>query len=140
MARRGFSLLELIVVVVIAGIIVALGLPRLTNARDAAGARGAVEDIGALFAVARQEAIARRATVTVRIDTAGRAVELRVGGARLLRRALGETYGVSLGTNRDSTVYDPRGIGFGLSNVTIVVRRGAMVDTLTMSRLGRVRW
>ena len=140
MTRRGFSLLELIVVVVIAGIIVALGLPRLTNARDAAGVRGAVEEIGALFAVARQEAIAGRAAVTVRIDTAERAVELRVGDARLIRRALGETYGVSLGTNRDSTVYDPRGIGFGLSNVTIVVRRGTMVDTLAMSRLGRVRW
>ena len=140
MARRGFSLLELTVVLVIAGIIVALALPRLTSVRDAAAVRGAVGELGALYAAARQEAIARRAAVTIRIDTAGGAVELRVGDARLLRRALGETYGVGLGTNRDSTVYDPRGIGVGLSNVTIVVRRGTMVDTLAMSRLGRVRW
>lgn len=140
MARRGFSLLELIVVILIAGIIGALALPRLANVRDAAAVRGAVGELGALYGAARQEAIARRAAVTVRIDTAGRAVELRVADVRLVRRALGETYGVSLGTNRDSTVYDPRGIGFGLSNVTIVVRRGAMVDTVTTSRLGRVRW
>jgi prepilin-type N-terminal cleavage/methylation domain-containing protein len=140
MARRGFSLLELIVVLAIAGIILALALPLLTNVRDAAGVRGAVEELGVLYAAARQEAIARRAAVTVRLDTAGRAVELRVAGALLVRRALGETYGVSLGTNRDSTVYDPRGIGFGLSNVTIVVRRGTKVDTLAVSRLGRVRW
>ena len=140
MARRGFSLLELIVVLIIGGIIVALALPRLTDARDAAAVRAAVGELGGLYAAARQEAIARRAAVTVRIDTAGRAVELRVADARLVRRALGEAYGVSLGTNRDSTVYDPRGIGFGLSNVTIVVRRGSTVDTLAMSRLGRVRW
>ena len=140
MSRRGFSLLELIVVVVIAGIILALALPRLTSVRNAAAVRGATGELGALFAAARQEALARRAAVTVRLDTAGGAVELRVGGARLVRRALGESYGVSLGTNRDSTVYDPRGIGYGLSNVTIVVRRGTVADTLVMSRLGRVRW
>jgi prepilin-type N-terminal cleavage/methylation domain-containing protein len=140
MVRRGFSLLELIVVIMIAGIVVALALPRFTKARDAAAVHAAVGELGALYAAARQEAIARRAAVAVRIDTAGRAVELRVADARLVRRALGEIYGVGLGTNRDSTVYDPRGIGFGLSNVTIVVRRGSVVHTLTMSRLGRVRW
>src|SRR5262245_38369534 len=100
MSRRGFSLLELIVVVVIAGIILTLALPRLTSVRDAAAVRGATGELGALFAVARQEAIARRAAVTVRVDTAGGAVELRVGDTRLVRRPLGETYGVSLGTNR----------------------------------------
>jgi hypothetical protein len=37
-------------------------------------------------------------------------------------------------------VYDSRGLGYGVSNVTVTVRRGSIVDTLTMSRMGRVRW
>ena len=139
MRRRGFSLLELTVVVTIAGIILALALPRLAHMRDSASIRSAVGELAELFSAARQEAIARRAPVTVGIDAARGDVELRAGGVRLVRRSLAASYGVTVSANRDSTVYDPRGIGFGLANVTIVVRRGAAVDTLRMSRLGRVR-
>jgi len=139
MLRRGFSLLELTVVVTIAGIILALALPRLAHMRDAASVRSAMGELAGLFSAARQEAIARRAPVTVAIDAARGDVELRAGGVRLVRRSLAASYGVSVGTNRDSTVYDPRGIGFGLANVMIIVRRGTVVDTLRMSRLGRVR-
>jgi prepilin-type N-terminal cleavage/methylation domain-containing protein len=139
MLRRGFSLLELTVVMTIAGVLLALAVPRLAHVRDAASVRGAMGELAALFSLARQEAIARRARVTVGIDAARGDVEVRAGGLRLVRRSLAASYGVSVGTNRDSTVYDPRGIGFGLANVTIIVRRGAVVDTLRMSRLGRVR-
>jgi prepilin-type N-terminal cleavage/methylation domain-containing protein len=140
MTRRGFSLLEVTVVMTIAGIVVALAVPRLADLRDAASVRGAMGELGALYSAARHEAIARRGPVTVGVDAARGEVELRAGGVRLLRRSLAAIYGVSIGTNRDSSVYDARGIGFGLANVTIIVRRGAIVDTLTMSRLGRVRW
>lgn len=139
MLRRGFSLLELTVVMMIAGVVLALAVPRLAHMRDAASVRSAVGELAELFSLARQEAIARRAPVTVGIDPARGDVELRAGGVPLVRRSLAASYGVSVGTNRDSTVYDPRGIGFGLANVTILVRRGAVVDTLRMSRLGRVR-
>ena len=128
------------VVMTIAGIVLALAVPRLVRMRDAASVRSAVGELGALFSLARQEAIARRAPVTVGIDSASGDVEVRAGGVHIMRRSLAASYGVRVGTNRDSTVYDPRGIGFGLANVTIIVRRGAIVDTLTMSRLGRVRW
>jgi prepilin-type N-terminal cleavage/methylation domain-containing protein len=139
MPRRGFSLLELTVVMTIAGIVLAFAVPRLAHMRDAASVRGAVRELAELFSLARQEAIARRAPVTVGIDAARGEVELRAGGVHLVRRSLTASYGVSVGMNRDSTVYDARGIGFGLANVTILVRRGAVVDTLRMSRLGRVR-
>jgi len=107
--------------------------------RDAASVRSAMGELAELFSAARQEAIARRAPVTVGIDAARGDVELRAGGARLMRRSLTASYDVSITANRDSTVYDPRGVGFGLANFTIVVRRGTAVDTLRMSRLGRVR-
>jgi hypothetical protein len=78
--------------------------------------------------------------VSVVLDTAGGTLELRARGQPVFRRSLRTTYGVTLGSNRDSAVYDPRGLGYGLSNLSVTVRRGAVVDTVTMSRMGRVRW
>jgi hypothetical protein len=46
---------------------------------------------------------------------------------------------VSLGTTRDSIVFDARGLGYGAANLTLVARRGSAAETLVVSRLGRVR-
>ena len=140
MRRQGFTLAELMVVVMITGVIMALAVPRLAGLRDTASVRGAMNDLGAAFSTARHEAIKRRASVAVGIDDSTGVVELRTSGIPILRRPLSDIYGVAITASRDSAVYDPRGVGFGLSNLTVTVRRGSMVDTLTMSRLGRVRW
>ncbi len=140
MRRAAYSLLELTVVLAIVGLLLALVAPRFAAFRDGASVRSAVTDVTGAFSLARETAIMRRTLVTVALDTAAGTVELRTNGAALLRRSLRATYGIVLGANRDSTVYDPRGLGYGVSNLTITVRRGAIVDTLTMSRLGRLRW
>ena len=140
MNRRGFSLLELTVVLTIIGILLALGAPPFLAARERAAARSAIEDLGATLSTARRAAILRRALITVAFDTAHGAVQVRTGSQVILRSALGVAYGIVLGANRDSVVYDPRGLGYGLANLTVTVRSGSIVDTLTMSRLGRVRW
>jgi prepilin-type N-terminal cleavage/methylation domain-containing protein len=140
MRRLGFTLLELVVVLVVTGILLGLALPHLSAMRNRSAVRSAMGELGASFSTARGAAIARRASVAVVLDTAMGAVEVRSGGQTLLRRPLRSIYGVVLSSNRDSAVYDPRGLGYGVTNLTVVVRRGGMVDTLTMSRLGRVRW
>jgi hypothetical protein len=78
--------------------------------------------------------------VAVVFDTTLGLVDVRSGTNSVRRGDLGRVYGVVLRANRDSAVYDPRGLGYGVSNITVVVRRGNFVDTLTMARLGRVRW
>jgi prepilin-type N-terminal cleavage/methylation domain-containing protein len=138
--RRGFSLLELSLVMTIVGIVVALGVPKFLRFRSLASVRGATNEVAAAFAAARQEAITRRAVITVAIDTSAGFVEVRTSGTAILRRSVELRYGVVLGANRDSVAFDPRGLGYGVSNLTLTVRRDAIVDTLTMSRLGRVRW
>jgi len=97
-------------------------------------------DVGAAFAAARQAAVTRRTPVAVVFDTAAGAIRVSSGGETILRRSLHATYSVSIGANRDSAVYDARGLGFGLTNLSLRVRRGTFVDTLTMSRLGRTVW
>lgn len=137
--RVGFTLLELTVVTAVLGLLLAMVFSRFAAARDRVAVRAALGDLGGAFALARQTALARRAPVAVVLDTVGGSVLVRSAGAVVHRSELG-AYGVSIGAARDSAVYDPRGMGFGLSNLTVTVRRGGIVDTLTMSRLGRVRW
>src|SRR4051812_30804218 len=132
MRRAGTTQIELIVVMIICAVLSALALPRLVQLRNASSVRAAMTDLGAAFATARQAAITRRSTVAVVFDTTSGVVTLRSGGAVLGRRMLGAGYSVLLGANRDSAAYDPRGLGFGVSNITVTVRRGSFVDTLTM--------
>ena len=140
MRRQGVTLLELTLTMTIVAMCLALVAPRFAALRDGASVRGAANEIGAAFSNAREMAIARAGPVAVIIDTAEAAVELRAGGQRIARRTLGLIYGVRVTSTRDSAVYDARGLGYGVSNLSVTVRRGAMADTLTMSRLGRVRW
>jgi prepilin-type N-terminal cleavage/methylation domain-containing protein len=137
----GFTLLELLVAMLIAGILLAFGVPRFNAARDSRSVRGAVDVLSSGFSLARETALARRAPVAVVFDTTGGGVmRIRSAGGPIRRSDLFASFGVTVTANRDSAVYDPRGVGYGLSNLSVVVRRGNFVDTLTVSRLGRVRW
>jgi prepilin-type N-terminal cleavage/methylation domain-containing protein len=136
-ARSGYTLLELVIVMIVIGVLLAIALPRAASLRDRSSVRAAMTDLSAAFSLARRAALSRRTLVSVVLDTGTRVVEVHSGNDRLWRRTLGESYGIVLGSNRDSAVYDPRGFGYGVSNLSVIVRRGEMVDTLTMSRLGR---
>jgi len=140
MRRNAFSLVELLLLLVLMGVLMALAVPRFSAMRNGASVHAAMADLGADFSMARQSAITRRAPVAVVLDTAFGIVELRSAMRMMSRHNLRATYGIVLGSNRDSAVYDSRGLGYGVSNLTVTVRRGAIVDTLTMSRMGRVRW
>ena len=138
--RSGMTQLELIVVLIVGGILTALAVPRLVRLRDASSVRAAMTDVGAAFATARQAAVTRRTSVAVVFDTAAGTLRVSSAGETILRRSLRASYSVAVGANRDSAVYDARGLGFGVTNLSLTVRRGTFVDTLTMSRLGRTVW
>ncbi len=140
MSKRGFSLPEMTVALAVMALLLSIALYRFTVLRDATSVRAATSDLGSAFSLARQLAVSRRHMVAIVLDTGRGVVELRSAGARIVRRELGASYGVHLGSNRDSAVFDARGLGYGLSNLSVAIRRGHFVDTLTMSRLGRVRW
>lgn len=137
--RCGYTVVELVVVLTIVGLVCAIGVRTLGQQLDRVAARSAVGEAAGAIARARDEALARHATVTVRIDTAERLLTLHSHGARLARHALGHAHGVSLTATRDSVVFDARGLGYGAGNLTLVARRGSAAETLVVSRLGRVR-
>lgn len=140
MRRSGFTLLELTIVLTITGVLTAVAIPKLVGLRNASAVRSAASEVAASFSVARQSAVAGRTTVAVVFDTAAGDVIVRSGSRVVSHRQLRGIYSVILSVNRDSAVYDARGMGYGVSNMTIRIRRGSFVDTLTMSRLGRLAW
>ncbi|MEO7457997.1 MAG: hypothetical protein ABIY52_17200 [Gemmatimonadaceae bacterium] len=138
--RVGYTLVELALVLVVIGLTAAVGIRQVHLYLDRIATRDAVRAAGALVERARDEAIALHTVVSVRVDTASASLELLASGVPPARTLLGAMHGVTLSTSRDSITFDVRGLGYGAANLTLVTRRGRAADTLTTSRLGRVRY
>jgi Tfp pilus assembly protein FimT len=136
----GFTLFQILVAASIMGLLAALGISRINARLDSMAVHGAAADIAGAFALARQAALVRSAYVAVHVDSGRRSVSVASGTDTLLKRLVGTVHGVSLRSNRDSMSYDPIGLGFGAANQSIIVSRGSAVDTVVISRLGRVRY
>jgi len=134
------TLIELCLVVTIIGLVATIAVRQFGLYLDRAAARAAIVEAAAVVSRARDEAVARRIPASVKLDTTGDALELRMGGVTVSRAALGHAHGVSLSANRESLAYDVRGLGYGAANLTLVARRGRAAESLVVSRLGRLRW
>lgn len=136
--RRGWSSIELVVVLAIAGVLAAIAVPPMRRGVQRLAVRGAAADAKAAFSLARNLAIARSARVAVTIDAPHGLLRVIARGDTTVR-AVGEVHGVALEATRDSMAYSPLGLGFGGSNLRLILRRGPAAETLYVSRLGRVR-
>lgn len=137
--RTGTTLLELLVALAVLGIVAATAMRAGAAMGDAARVRSAADELRAALSTARTLAVARADRAAVRLDTAAAAVSVHLQGDTALRRPLGALYGVRLSATRDSTAYGADGLGWGAANVRLIVRRHAAAETITVSRLGRVR-
>lgn len=137
--RHAFTIIESTIAICLICLLGAIAAPGVSRLLDAIEARQAAIEVETLFSAARHLAIARGAQVSVEIDTAKRVVSIRAGEDTLRKRELGKEHQVELKATRVSVTYSPIGIGYGAANVTIVVKRNASVDSVVVSRLGRVR-
>lgn len=136
---RGVTLPEMLIVLTIVGVVMAIAIPNAKASLDRVSVRAASSDVRATLNYARMLAMAGGLAVAVDIDSAAGTLRVRRGDERILMRPVGPAHGVRLGRTRDSLTYDPRGFGRGAANLSILVRRGASVETVFVSRLGRVR-
>ena len=137
--RRAFSAIELTIVIGIVSVLSAIAMPAMTRLLDRIRVRAAVTQVESLFGAARHIAIARARTASVEIDTVARRIFITVDGDTVRQGDIGIEHGVELSTNRSSMSYGPTGIGYGAANLSVVVRKSAVADTIVVSRLGRVR-
>lgn len=141
--RTGSTLVELVAVAATLALLLAIASPRVAALRDGAAVHAATVTMRTALAAARDEARNRAAPVVLALDAGARRVVVLAGAGAardtILVQPLGAELGVTLESTGDSVRFAPSGLGYGVSNTTIVVRRGGAADTLRVSRLGRVR-
>jgi type II secretory pathway pseudopilin PulG len=137
--RPGYSLMQMLIVLAIIAVFCGIAIPRLSAARDGSAVRGAATQVVTAFALARSAAVLRASRVAVVIDSNAATLRVLTEAETLHVRALRPEFGVTLEATRDSVAYGPTGRGYGAANSSIILRRGAAVDTVFVSRLGRVR-
>lgn len=135
----GYTLAELLMVVSIAGVMLAIAVPRAVRLLDRIAVSAAASDVHATLAFARSLALAGGSSVAVDIDSSTGTLRIRRAVDSLLSRNVGQAHGVRVSSTRDSLAYDSRGLGRGAANLSVIIRRGAAVETVFVSRLGRVR-
>ena len=139
--RGGFTLLEMVVVLAVVALLTTFVVSRLVPLVDWIAADGAARDMTTALAVTRTAAVLRGARARLRIAADSLRIDREgaAGWEPYARWAGPASAGVSLTVSNPEVVFSPLGIAWGLGNTRIVLRRGSQVETITTSRLGRVR-
>ena len=138
--RHAFTIIELTVTLCILSILSAIAIPWAGSILDRVQVMSAAVEIESLFSAARHIAIARAAQATVEIDPAAQSINISVGSDTVRTRKIGVAHDVQISATRARMSYSATGMGYGAANLSVVVRRNASVDTVFVSRLGRVRY
>ena len=137
--RRGVTLVELMLVLAVAGILFGVGVPALSVLLDSLAVHAAASHIVAAHARARLLAIARGQVITLAIDPARIAISPRSEPMPLWSEEGPSATGVHLEGAQRQFTFSPEGFTLGVSNASLQLTRGATRQTVVISRLGRVR-
>jgi type II secretory pathway pseudopilin PulG len=139
--ERGVTVLELLVVVVIAGFMLALGMPRLGGMLDHLAVDAAARDVTVALAVARHIAVDQGLRVRLRLGQDSLRVDTLGGGAwgQYRSRPGPASRGASLSATNPIVIFSPLGLMWGVSNTTVTLKRGSHLETVVVSKVGRVR-
>jgi prepilin-type N-terminal cleavage/methylation domain-containing protein len=152
--RKGFTLTETLIAIVIVSLLVLMGYPKLTSAMVTTNVRGARTTIVNMVSRARAAAVQgnRRSaqvefvgnnvlvTATPRVATLAGSTKDTVGSVQNLNAIYGVTVNSANLTNGTIT-FDPRGIGGGFVSTgsTVSVTKSGKSETITIDKLGRVQ-
>ena len=145
-SRKGFTLIEVMIVIVVAGLLFLIGLPRLRDAVARNNVYQARVAVSALYARARAVSIEQgrlgylarngnRITVLVRVAPTGAAWADTIG----VVEDLNARYGVTVTATDDTIRFDPRGFGMNDTPESIAVSRDGIADTVFISAFGRIQ-
>lgn len=153
-ARRGFSLTEVLLVMVIFGILVSFAAPRIQSMRGTNAVRSAKQAVSSLSQRVRSESRLRKQNGFIYVNTDSIWYRVRNADGTMQRSGnplrLGLEYGVTtaMTPTLDSVRYDVRGIGRTFYNedgveaeggtVKLLFTAGAATDSLCITGLGLI--
>jgi len=137
--RNAHTLWELLAALTIVSTLAAIAAPPALRSRDRATARAAATTLRSTLASARDASLAYASAALVVVDATLATVTVIVDRDTVLRHALMGDFRSRLTASRDTIRFGPTGRAFGASNTTLVIRAGAAAETVTVSRVGRVR-
>ncbi len=147
MARLGFTLLEVLFALVIMGVVLALGVPRLRDWMTHEGARAARLEVTTKLAAARSAAVQRGCQAELHIDDATSQVWVtacQVQGAGIDTVGsvvdLSVSHGVTFTSTGNLVGLTPQGLSFGVSCIAITFSKGGYDVLLDISPVGRPVW
>ena len=137
--RQGFSLVELMLVVAVAGLLLGIALPRLSGAVDRIEVQSEANRLVAAHRRARIMAVTRSQVLVLTIDSANLDIRPRGQASPLWSEDGPAAARVTLEGPARQFTFSPVGFTLGLSNATLRLSRGSARRTIVISRLGRVR-
>jgi len=143
-SERGFSFIEMLVVMILIGIIASLAIPRLRGSLEKQNIRSAKALTATLVATARSVAVQRGCSATLNMTTDSiwvtacgvnpPAASVQVGTKKLV----GEEFQVTLQPTAASIVFDPRGIQTVFQATTIRFIGANYRDSVMINQVGKV--
>jgi Tfp pilus assembly protein FimT len=137
--RPGLTLVELVLTCTFIGLLAGVALPRVGDALDGIRIAQAGHEVSGALTIGRAVAIRRADYARVIVDEDRGSIRVEAGTDTVFHRALHDLHRVTLQASKDTITYAPSGMGYGVSNSTIVVSLKQRAETVTVSRLGRMR-
>ena len=139
-SRFGFTMVELVTVIVIMGILSVMAMPRFAESVRHSKVRSARTEIVAYFARARAVAIQRGQRTDVRVAGTRMSVVTIANGVEqtVVQGDLYEQHGVTLYASQGQFTYDPRGFTANMAGAgRLMVTRDDWALPVCVSRLGK---
>jgi len=147
MGKKGFTTIELIVVLILIGIIASIGFPRLRQGLEKQRIRNTKALLATMVATARGTAVQRGCVATLNVATDSVWVtacglvgnpppaSVLVGTAKRVKTDVN----VTLNSSSPTITYDPRGIRLNFQPTTIRVIGPTYQDSVVINELGKVK-
>jgi len=147
MGRKGFSTIEMIIVVILVGLIASIGFPRMRRGLEKQRIRSTKALIATMVATARGTAIQRGCVATINFATDSVWVtacgltgnpppaNVLVGTAKQVKTDVN----VTLSASQATITYDPRGMRLNFQPTTVRVIGPTYQDSVVINELGKVK-
>ena len=146
MRDGGFTLMEVLTVMVMIGVIVSIAIPKMGTTIERQQVRGVRSTIATMHSRTRNLAISRGRNAAfliksgilfIRTKNAADSTVVETLGLDSVTTRLGVELTITP-SGRDSLTFDSRGLGLESDTTAIIVAKSGYADTMVVSKFGRI--